>query len=145
MSANLAQPILTALRASGAITAQLTAYMGSFPIFTRRPAPTDAPYPMIMVSPDISVSDLDGINDFRPQQQRDITVYGQNDTPAKYRVVEAMAYQIRDLFHRQRRALLVAGWSVTDIRAIGPIPAPTDDEQTVGRLVSLTIQLAKAR
>lgn len=143
MTADLAAPIRAALVGASGITSLLSAYAGSFPIFTRRPAPADAPYPMIMVSPDISVTDRDGVNDLQPVVQRDVAVYGQNDTAAHYRDVETIAYAVRTLFHRKWRALTVSGWGVVSIVARGPIPAPTDDEKTVGRLVTLEIALAK--
>lgn len=142
---DLSGPVRAALMASSAITSQLAAYAGSYPIFTRRPAPTDAPYPLIMISPDIAVDEEDGVNDFRPVVERDVIVYGQNDTPAHYLVVESIAYAVRDLFHRQWQVINVAGWKVVEIRARGPMPAPTDDVQTVGRLVALTISLAAPR
>src|SRR4051812_26701905 len=130
-AADLAIPLRTAVLAATPITALLEAYKGSFPVFTRRPLPADAPYPSIIISPDISLSDQDGINDFRPIQERDITVYGQNDTAEKYRVVEVLGYKIRELFHKQRLAIAVSGWGVVQISARGPIPAPTDDDATV--------------
>lgn len=143
MSADLAIPLRTALVGSAGITAKLPAYNGSYPVFTRRPAPSEAPYPMIMVSPDISLVDEDGIRDLRPVQTRDIAVYGLNDTTVKYRDVEDIGYLIRELFHRQRDAITVSGWHVVAITARGPFVAPTDDDATVGRVVSLTIALAR--
>ena len=142
---DLSGPVRAALVASSAVTSQLTAYAGSYPIFTRRPAPTDAPYPLIMISPDITLSEEDGVNDFRPVVERDVVVYGQNDTPAHYLAVESIARAVRDLFHRQWRAIDVTDWKVVEIRARGPVPAPTDDDETVGRLVALTISLAAPR
>lgn len=142
-AADLAVPIRTAVVGEASIASLLGAFKGSKPVFTRRPTPTDATYPIIVISPDISLSDNDGINDYRPVQVRDIVIYGQNDTVEHYRKVEAIAYAVRDFFHSNRQAILVPGWSVVDINCIGPIPAPTDDDQTVGRLVSLTIQLAR--
>lgn len=143
MTADLAAPIRTALLGDVSITAGLPAYAGGYPIFTRRPAPADAPYPMIMVSPDISVTDQDGINFLAPVSERDVVVYGQNDTAAHYRAVEALAFAVRALFHRKWRLLSVPGWKVVQVIARGPMPAPTDDDQTVGRLVALTISLSQ--
>ena len=142
-AADLSIPIRTALLAEATITALLPTYQGSKPIFTRRPAPTDITYPIIMVSPDVSIAEQDGIDDFRPVQERDITVYGQNSTAQKYRDVEAIAFLVRNLFHSQWRSLTVSGWKVVDINCRGPAPAPTDDDQTVARVVSLTVQLAR--
>ena len=142
-AADLSVPLRSALIASGSITALLSSYKSSYPVFTRRPAPDDADMPIIMVSPDITITDNDGIDDFRPVQTRDITVYGQNSTNAKYRAVEAIGYLIRELFHSNWRSIDVPGWKVVDITCLGPIPAPTDDDQTIARMVSLSIQLAK--
>lgn len=142
-AADLSVPLRDALIGNAAITSQLPAYKGSFPIFTRRPAPTDITYPIIMISPDVTIDDEDGINDFRPIQVRDVVVYGQNDTPAKYRVVEVLGYAIREMFHSTRLSIVVPSFTVTLITARGPMPAPTDDDQTVARIVSLTIRLAR--
>lgn len=142
-AADLAQPIRDALLANAALVALLDSYKGSFPVFTRRPAPAEVPYPIIMVSPDISINDQDGVNDFRPIQVRDVTVFGLNDAAENYRNVQEMGYMVRTMFHSERLSITVPGWSVIDISASGPIPAPTDDDKTIARLVSLTIQLAR--
>ncbi|MDO8614621.1 MAG: hypothetical protein Q7T33_02655 [Dehalococcoidia bacterium] len=140
---DLAAPIRAALLADSAITSKMQAYLGSFPIFTRRPVPTAAPYPVVVVSPDVTVAQSDGVSDQRPAPIRDVAIYGRNDTPASYRDVEAIAYAVRALFHRRRGAIIVPGWGVVDITAAGPRAAPVDDEQTVGRVVELTVQLAR--
>lgn len=144
MSLDLAGPLRAALVGSTPITSQLPAYLNGFPVFTRRPSPADAPYPLIMVSSDVTLTDQDGVNDQRPVIERDIAIYGRNNDAAAFRVVEVLAYQVRSLFHRQRQAITVSGWHVVAITATGPRPAPTDDDQTVGRVVSLSVQLAKA-
>jgi hypothetical protein len=138
--------VATALRAAiigaASVTTELAAYAGSFPVFTRRPVPDDAPGLVIIVSPDITQSDEDGLSDARPVIIRDISAYGPNDTAANYRKVERIGYALRDLFHRRPTSISVSGWAVARIEAQGPIPAPTDDEQTVGRMVTLAIRLA---
>lgn len=144
MTVDLAIPLMTALTGNASIVALLPDYLGAKTVFTRRPIPTDAPYPMILVSPDIAVGDQDGINDLRPIPMRDISVFGQNDTPQKYRDVEAIALLVRSMFHRQRTSLSVTGWHVIQVRARGPFIGPVDDDQTIARIVSLTIELAKA-
>ena len=141
--ADIGIPLRDALLAAPAVTGQLAAYKGSFPIFTRRPVDPAAPYPLIVVSPDITKTDVDGINDQRPVIERDISVYGENDVPVKYRTVETIARAVHDLFHRNRHAIAVSGWAVVSITATGPIPAPVDDDKTVARVVSLTVMLAK--
>jgi hypothetical protein len=140
---NLAEPIRTALVGSATITSNLPAYLGSYTVFTRQPVPADADFPMILVSSGFQGSEEDGLRDERPLLVRDVLVYGQNDTAANYRVVEDIAFAVRALFHRARTAIVVSGWSVVDIVAQGPSPAPVDDEQTVGRRVELTVRLAR--
>lgn len=143
-AANLAVPLRTAIIGSS-IASLLPAYHGSRTIFTRRPVPNDATYPLIAISPDVSVQDNDGINDYRPVQERDVVVYGRNEATdgSDYDLVEQIGYALRDLFHGNRQAITVAGWNVVQINARGPYTAPTDDDQTVGRVVSLVIELAK--
>ena len=141
---NLSEAIRAALIGETAITSRLATYAEAPAVFTRRPAPSEADYPLIMVSPDITITDEDGVNDQRPVIIRDIAVYGRNDTAARYRNVEVVGYAIRDLFHRQRHVIDAPDdWNVIDVRAQGPRPAPVDDDTTVGRLVELTVRLSR--
>lgn len=142
-SASLAAPLRAALIANTTITGALIAYNSSFPIFTTRPAPVDAPFPLIMVSPDLAIADDDGINDFRPVQEVDISVFGKNDLASKVITVEDIAREVREMFHRQRAAITVSGWHVIQIVCRGPRPGPTDDENEIARIVSLSVQLAR--
>lgn len=151
MIPDLAAPIRAALVGETDITDLLPAYLGSYPVFTRRPVPDDAPYPMIVVSPDIGDtvtqqaggSSGDGVRDFRPALERDVVVYGKNEPAQNYRDVETIARAVRALFHRARTSISVSGWAVVQVTATAPRAAPTDDEQTVGRVVTLTVQLAR--
>lgn len=141
---DVAAPIRTALIGASTVTAELTVYHSSYPVFTRRPVPDDAPYPLIIVSPDVSVGEEDGLNDLRPVITRDISIYGTNgvdSTNNQYRAVERAAYAVRNLFHRRRNSISVPDWSVTSVVASGPIAAPVDDAQTVGRVVTLIMRL----
>src|SRR3990167_5381942 len=133
---DLSEPLRTAIVDDATIAALLPIYAGSKTVFTRRPVPDNAAFPIVVISPDIAITDQDGIDDNRPVIIRDVAVYGRNDA-ASYRAVEAIAYEIRDLFHRRRQSLTVLGWDVVDVVALGPRTAPTDDEQTVGRVVEL--------
>jgi hypothetical protein len=139
----LSEPLRTAIVSSSNIISMLPVYLQSYPVFTRRPVPGDAVYPMILISPDITVTDQDGVNDQRPVYMRDVAAYGLNNTPTHYRTVEDIGAALRELFHRNRTAISVSGWGVIDIIAHGPRPAPVDDNDTVGRVVSLTIRLAR--
>lgn len=141
---NLAQPILYALLNNAQVVSRLPAYVDSVTIFTRRPAPTDASYPMIIISRDIAKQNLDGISDLRPLITRDIAVYGLNDGSASYRTVETLANIIFGQFHRRRAALVAPdGWTVAAIESVGPLPAPVDDTMQVGRIITLHVQLAQ--
>lgn len=142
---NLSAAIRTALVEDTGIAAALANYQGTKPVFTRRPAPDDAPFPIIMVSGDIAVDDADGVDDDRPIVTRDVGVYGQNEPADAYVAVEELGWAVRRLFHRRKNVITVDDWHVIDVVARGPRIAPTDDEKTVGRVVSLTVRLARAR
>lgn len=145
MSVDLAAPTLAALRAATSVTSELQAYAGSYPIFTRVPVPDDAPDRVVVISPTMHAGEEDGINDQRPVLSNTIATYDVNDpqSSANYRAVERIAFAVQQLFHRNRTAITVSGWSVVDITARGPAIAPVDDEQTVGRMVTVTYRLAR--
>lgn len=138
---DLSSPIYAAIIATTDIASDLATYEGEPAIFTRRPVPADCNYPLIVAAGDVLHGDEDFIDSPMPVIVRDIAVYGQN--PDHYRTVEGIALDIRDLFHRQRTSLIISGWTVTDIRCSGPIMAPTDDDATVGRIVTLRIRLSQ--
>lgn len=141
MSLDLGAPIRTALLADAGITALLSTWNSAAAVFTRRPTPSDATRPLIVVSEDIAVTDADGLRSDRPIVIRDILVYG--DQPNHYRDVETLGYLIRDLFHRQKGSVFSSTYDIIDIRATGPRAAPTSDEEVVGRIVSLTFMMRK--
>lgn len=150
MSADLAPAIRAALLAEPDVVSILPAYLSSFPIFTRRPVPESAPYPMIVVSSDVSVMDEDGVADLRPIVVKDVAIYGLNDTPEHYRAVESLAQIVRTLFHRRKPFTSVGVWSIIDFVASGPRVAPVEaiasaggSEPLTGRVVSLTIRLSE--
>lgn len=142
---DLSAPLRGALIAYGDLTALLGLYEGYPSVHTRRPAPEGAEYPMAIVSGDIAIGDRDGLRSRRPVVVRDVAVYGRKgapgDTSDQTREVEAAAYHIRALFHRQRTAITVPSYNVVSITASGPFEAPTEDEKLIGRVVSLTIHL----
>lgn len=140
---NLAEPLRSALVNDLTVIAMVSTFNNAPAVFTRRPVPDAATYPLMIVSPDINITDQDGVNDRQPIVRRDISVYGSNETAALYRAVETLAYRVREMFHSKRDAITVVDFGVIDIRASGPRPAPVDDDQTVGRVVSLTIRLAR--
>jgi hypothetical protein len=144
-TADLAEPIRTAIINNVGITALLGTFLGAPAVFTRRPVPgEDVPFPMIVVSTFISTLNEDGLFDFRPIPNRDVTVFTRNDTPEHYRLADQIAYLVRALFHRRWRSLTVTGWKVVGIECTGPV-STTQEDQTDGRVVTLAIKLAQLR
>jgi hypothetical protein len=129
-SPDLSTAVFAALTGNTAIAVLLPAYVGAKTVFTARPVPKDATYPMIVSAGDVVRTDQDFINDPVHVLTRDISIFGENATPAKLRAVESLALLVRDLFHRQRGSLSVSGWRVLDIVCKGPIVGPTDDDTT---------------
>lgn len=144
MSADLSQPLRDAIVASADIVALLATYAGEPAVFSSAPAPGNAAYPFILISDDVDKIEEDGLSDFRPSVEREISVYVNNAIPEKYRVADQVIYLVRTLFHRRRTAITVTGWHVVDIQVSGPVPTSQDD-QTEGRVVTLTVRLAKLR
>lgn len=141
MSLDLSEPIREAVLGNPAVAGLLSVYVGSPAVFTRRPVPSAAEYPLVAISPDVSIVDEDFLNTLHPVVIRDVTVYGLQDGAEAYRTVEQVGYELRGMFHRKKFSIVPDGYSVIDIVAIGPIPAPVDDDKLVARVVSLTIRL----
>jgi hypothetical protein len=143
-SPDLSAPLYAALSGNSDITDLLGQWQGSAGIFTNRPVPADATYPMIVTAGDVTRSDQDLIADPVLEIIRDISIFGQNTSTGNVnqtRVCDSIALKVRDLFHRQPKNLSVDGWTVSSITATGPIVGPTDDDASVHRLVTLTIRL----
>lgn len=145
---DLGPAIREALLGESGVADLLSTWTGEPAVFTRRPVPADATDPMIIVNPPRSVTDADGLTSDRPVWMGDVAIYGRRGAPGDpteddTRVVEQIGIRIRALFHRQRFALQVGGFHVIDIRAAGPVPAPVDDDKTVGRIVSLIVRLRR--
>jgi len=140
---DLAIPLRTAIVNSTAVMDNMPAYSSGDAVFTRRPVPLDAPFPMIVIGPSISGQDEGGLNDQRLSIMRDVAIYGKNDTPASYRLCETVSFSVRDLFHRNPNVIVVSGWKVVQIWARGPIETPVDQpDQNVARTVELSISLS---
>lgn len=134
----LLAPVRAAILLHSEIVARLGSYNGAPSIHTRVPVPESAGYPMIVIqSP--TRGDEDGVNDFRPVAVVDINTYGEQDT--HYRDVKDIAEMLYGLLHRQRTAITVSNYSVTDLRCTGPAAAPVDDDSRVGRRVTVTARL----
>lgn len=147
MSLDLAPSIRAALIGDESIAADLSTWNNDPAVFTRRPVPADATDPMMIVNPPAAIGDMDALTSERPIVMLDVAIYGKKGPPGdgsdQTRIVERLGFRTRALFHRQKFSILPEGFSVIDITAAGPIPAPVDDEETVGRLVSLTIRLRR--
>lgn len=144
-SPDLSAPLYAALMGNSDIVALLGQWQDSASIFTNRPTPPDAAYPMIVTAGDVTRSDQDLIADPVLEIVRDVSIFGQNTSTGNVnqtRVCDSIALKVRDLFHRQRASITVDGWDVLDIVATGPIVGPTDDDVSVHRLVTLTIRLS---
>lgn len=126
------------------LSADISTYSDSKAIFTRRPAPTGATYPMVFIGPQIGAGQSDYVNGkLRRTIIYDILTYGQNDDATKYRIVEKIAFAIGLKFARPSSFVITvpAGFSIVGISGTTPSPAPTDDLNIVGRMISITITL----
>jgi hypothetical protein len=143
MSLDVAPGIRTAILADSTITALLSTYQGAASVHTRIPVPTGVSLPHIVIGPDVAVSDYDGLRSDRPIVLRDVFVYGAAGSSRQddYRDVETIAYALRALFHRQKSVLSVDDYDVVSVTVSGPVPAPSNDEEIIGRVVTLTIRL----
>lgn len=138
-------PALQAVAA--AILADLGQYADAPAVFAYRPIPADSPSRVIVINEDAAISDEDGLTSDRPVIQRDVIAYGKRGTPGDASddspAIEAIGYRLRALFHRQKFAVRPEGYSVIEIVATGPVPAPVDDDGEVARMVNLTIRLRR--
>lgn len=142
---NLSDNIRSFLIVDSTLTSELSTFNNEKAIFTRRPIPTGADYPFIIISPQISSTESDFIDKLQRNQTYDIGVYAQNDTPENYRACERVAFQIQEKLARlQSHEFQVdSGWSLIQAVATGPIPFPTDDLNKVARGVTVTFNLIK--
>lgn len=131
------------------LIAELSTWRGEPAVFTRRPVPDDATYPLALINPPATLTDADGLISARPIVVHDIAVYGHKGAPGEpedqTRAVERAAFALRELFHRDRFSVQPDGYSVIDVRVTGPMAAPVDDDQTVGRMVSVTVRLRRVQ
>lgn len=137
---DLSANIRTFILSRSEITTLLPPYLGSKPVFTRRPAPSDAKGQIVMISPMVG-GGFD--SDFLDRQKREVTYdvacYGPNDTPANYRKVEQIGFALANAFHRldRRMFMMPEGWQLVRTKAYGPMTAPTDDQTMTGRMISV--------
>lgn len=129
-----------------AIADQLETWNGYPAVFTRRPVP-DCGYPLIIINQPTNAVDFDALNASRLELGIPIVAYGQKGPAGsendQTREIDAMGWNLRTLFHRQKFDIESDDYRIIDVRATGPIPAPTDDDVTVARAVSLRIRLGR--
>jgi hypothetical protein len=145
---DLGPPVRASILADAAIVALLGKWKQEPSIFTRRPVPSAAADPMVIINPPASLVDAGtSLVKDTPVVVFDIAIYGHKGAPGssddQTRKVEEVGFLMRELFHRDRWALSVDGFHVIDVRATGPFRAPVDDDQTVGRIVTLTVSLRR--
>lgn len=137
--------IRAAIIADTNISSRLSTWQGSPTVFTRTPVPEDATFPCIVVPFAAAITNQDALVEQRAVIIRDIMVYGDIAAPGTSedhtRIVDDIAYDLRNLFHRNRAALVNTPFHVIDIVASGPVTAPVDDDATVGRRVTLTLRI----
>ena len=136
---DLGPALRAAIIADGAITALISTWEGEPAVFTRRPVPDDVTYPFILVAPSVSIGDADWLKTRIPRPRHDVIAYGQQ--ARDYRPIQDLGYLLRQKFHRQPFSITVAGYSVLEIVATGPMAAPVDDANEVGRAVLLAVKL----
>lgn len=141
---NLAKSIQDFLLADTNVTSKISVYLNSFAIFTRRPVPEDAKYPMIVVSPLVADTDLDFLRCKRRILSYDIAIYHNNDASANYRLVEELGFYIARKFDKlPRHAMtLPTGVSLVKSLARGPIVGPQDDLVKVSRVIPLELDIS---
>jgi hypothetical protein len=137
-----------AVMAESTVAGLLETWQGEPAVFTRRPLPADAPDLCVLINPAAATTDADGLTSRRPIVTHDIAIYGRKGMPGsaedQTRAVERIAGLLQLHFHRNRFSVQPDGFSVIGVRVGGPMPAPVDDEQTVGRIISVTVRLRRA-
>lgn len=141
MSLDLGPAIRTAMIEAEAISGELGQWESEPAIFTRRPIPAEAPKKHAIINPPTAIGDEDALISERPFVVIDLAFYGAQ--PDDLRGIDRAAFAAREVFHSKKHSITPEGYSVIDVRAAGPYAAPTDDAETVGRMVTLTIRLRR--
>lgn len=147
MSLDLAIPLRDAIMASAALTGPLGTYENEPAVFTRRPVPKAAQYPLIWIGPNAAGGDENFLNTRNPMVMRDVGVSGEVGAPGhpddQYRTVESLAFALWDYFDDRKDRLTVPGFNVLRISARPPIVGPSDDERHLTRVVMLSVRLSE--
>ncbi|WP_427023038.1 tail completion protein gp17 [Aureimonas ureilytica] len=135
----LADAIYARLAGDALLTASLGTWEGNPSIFTFRPVPDGAEYPIALAAEVVSDVNADAVTARGRQIVRDIAIYGKAES--QFDAVEAAAERVRALFHRQ--PLEVDGFRVIVVTASGPMSGPAEPDE-IGRIVTLTIRMDEA-
>lgn len=131
---------------ASSVTSLLSSYKGSYPVFTRRPIPADAPYPCIIVMDNTTLAHEDGVDDQRIRVVREIVVYAAAHNPLpseQWRKVDDIGRALVNLFHRNPSIFNITGWTVVDVRVAARGQPPADVlAQDVGFTAILNMFLA---
>lgn len=120
----------------------ISTYKNSKAAFTRRPVPSDAIYPICIISPIVGGGDSDYLACKIQTITHDVIIYGQNDTSQNYMNVEKVAFAVARSFHRlPPTELFIQGASLLSVTASNPFPAPTDDNDTVARAITINFEV----
>lgn len=141
MTPDMGPGIRAALIADSGIVSLLSMVDGVPAVFTKDPANEPEAMPQIVISADIVHEDMDHLSDLWSIVTRYVRVYGRYQD--HYRDVDSISRQIRSLFHRRRLSIEVSGYHVARVICSGPIPAPTSDDEIVGRVVTLEITVGE--
>lgn len=135
---SLASNIRQFIVADATFAALVADYKNSKAVFTRRPVPTDATFPMAVVSSLVTSRIDDLIDENRRTLTYDVILYDDNDTVTSQTNAESAINRLITLFHRNRSMPVPSGWRLIDTVANGPFNAATDDQAKVARAVTLS-------
>lgn len=140
---DLSEPIRDAIIGAPAIANLLAQWNGEPAVFTRRPVPPDAPYPMCAISPNVAATDADWIVTRKPLIQRDIIFYAEADPWGEgVALVMQAHYLARRLFHDNRFCISVPGFHLIETTVTAPINGPVDNPaEHVARGISVLFHL----
>lgn len=141
---DVAVAIRNALIQDPVITSLLPSYKGSYPIFTRQPAPTDTPLPFIMIMPNTRSDHIDWIDTSYLRITREIMVFSTAEPSlTESQTVDQIGRAIAELFHRQPQNLSMDDWTVVQlIVTTRGFPPHESLAQSVGFVAVLTVELA---
>jgi hypothetical protein len=140
---NSTKAIFDRLSADAGIMAGLDVFEGAPAIFNDR-APDDFQFSdkaaLVIAAPSAD-TDASTFSETIRDITQDVRLYAR-DTGSTADI-DALARDIRDLFHLQASQIEVEGGTCSTAIATGPVASPTTDPSLVGRRVPLRLQLKK--